>query len=295
MDNTIYLPANRFPLVRDIGWNKTDSLYTHPNRLLNYDVFLFVVEGQMQVIEADQEYIVAKNQHLFLKNGVHHWGKAATLPGTAWYWIHFTTIIDTDSGNIRSSLVPELEYYFPDHYQYVFPLPKHGDAALHHSTEEQLQIMLQDRDKSLEHRMTDISMKAYQLFLNLHRSYEHREHRKASSKSGKAEAHVARIMNYLNQHAEQDFDSKGVSSYMNLNYSHLSATFSRLTGQTIVEAHTRLRINKALHLLRTTNLNVSETSEALGFQNPFYFTRVFKKVIGQSPSSYMSHLYHQQR
>lgn len=98
-------------------------------------------------------------------------------------------------------------------------------------------------------------------------------------------------MAYLSRHAEEEFDAKGLSEYMNLNYSHLSATFSKITGQTIIDAHTRLRMNKALHLLRTTSMNVSEISERLGFQNPFYFTRVFKKVLGESPSYYMNHFY----
>ncbi len=98
-------------------------------------------------------------------------------------------------------------------------------------------------------------------------------------------------MEYLSRHAEENFDSKRLSEFMNLNYSHISTTFAKTTGQTVIEAHTRLRMNKALHLMRTTSLNISEISQRLGFQNPFYFTRVFKKVLGESPSSYMNHFY----
>ncbi|WP_246354138.1 helix-turn-helix domain-containing protein [Paenibacillus phytohabitans] len=43
--------------------------------------------------------------------------------------------------------------------------------------------------------------------------------------------------------------------------------------------------------MRTSSYNVSEISEALGYPNPYYFSRVFKKVLGESPSSYMKHLY----
>ncbi|MBD2868469.1 helix-turn-helix transcriptional regulator [Paenibacillus sp. IB182493] len=286
MDRNIFLTADRFPLVRDIGRNRTEGLYTHPDRLLEYDVFLFVVEGSMQVIEEGIEYVVGENEHLFLKKGLHHWGKPETLLGTAWYWIHFTSPIDERIEYKHLSVVPELENYFSSHYQYVLQLPKFGAAALNHSTEDALKSMIESYRKKRTHRMTEISVQAYQLFLNLHQKAESREHA-----NNKADAHVSRILEYLNSHAEEDFNSKQLSEHMSLNYSYISATFAKQTGQTVIEAHTRLRINKALHLMRTTSLNVSEISDQLGFQNPFYFTRVFKKILGEPPSSYMNHLY----
>ncbi|MFC5469098.1 helix-turn-helix domain-containing protein [Cohnella suwonensis] len=289
MKRDIYLTADRFPLVRDIGCNRTDDWYSHPDRVLDYDVFLFVAEGGMQVIEEGIEYFVGANEHLFLKKRLHHWGRPETLPGTTWYWIHFTTIVDERIEYKRQlSIGPELEYYFSDHYQYALQLPKFGAAALHRTTEQRLQSMTESSRIQRAHRMTEISLQVYQFFLGLHQSAVNRE---KAAKSGKAEAHIGRIMTYLIRHAEEEFDAKGLSEYMNLNYSHLSATFSKITGQTIIEAHTRLRMNKALHLLRTTSLNISEISERLGFQNPFYFSRVFKKVLGESPSCYMNHLY----
>jgi AraC-like DNA-binding protein len=287
MERDIYLTADRFPLVRDIGSNRVDDWYSHPDRVLDYDVFLFVTEGGMQVIEEDIEYVVGPKEHLFLKKGLHHWGRPETLPGTAWYWIHFTRVVDERIEYKRQSVVPELDYYFADHYQVAIPMPKFGTAALHFKTEERLQSMLESSRKPRTHRMTEISLQACELFLSLHRSAIGEK----AAKPGKAEAHVGRIMSYLSRHAAAEFDAKGLSEHMNLNYSHISATFSKITGQTIIEAHTRLRMNKALHLLRTTTLNVSEISERLGFQNPFYFARVFKKVLGESPSSYMNHFY----
>jgi AraC family transcriptional regulator of arabinose operon len=286
--NDIFLTADRFPLVRDIGTNRTEDLYTHPDRLLDYDVFLFVVEGRMQVIEDGTEYIVGENEHLFLRKGLHHWGKPETLPGTSWYWIHFTSPLDERIDYKPLSVVPELEYYFSWHYEYLIELPKFGAAELHHSTEAQLNSMLESYSKKRTQRMTEISVQAYQLFLNLHQKMASR---KQTNLPKQADVHVSRILEYLNAISDREFDSKQLSDYMNLNYSYISSFFTKQTGQTIIEAHTRLRINKALHLMRTTSLNVSEISEQLGFHNPFYFTRVFKKIMGEPPSSYMNQLY----
>ena len=70
VERDIYLTADRLPLIRDIGSNKTYDWYSHPNRVLDYDVFLFVAEGSIQVIEEGNEYVVGENKHLFLKKGL---------------------------------------------------------------------------------------------------------------------------------------------------------------------------------------------------------------------------------
>ena len=193
-----------------------------------------------------------------MKKGLHHWGRPETLPGTTWYWIHFTAIVDERIEYKRQSVVPELEYYFPDHYQYALQMPKFGTAALHLTTEDRLKSMIESYRKHRPHRMTDICLHAYQFFLSLHHLAASRE---LANTLGKAEAQVGRIMEYLSRHAEENFDSKRLSEFMNLNYSHISTTFAKTTGHTVIEAHTRLRMNKALHLMRTTSLNISEISQ----------------------------------
>ncbi|MCI4170894.1 AraC family transcriptional regulator, partial [Bacillus spizizenii] len=43
-----------------------------------------------------------------------------------------------------------------------------------------------------------------------------------------------------------------------------------------------------MDLFKTSNLNVTEVSSRLGFSNPYYFSRLFKRVTGVSPSLYIS-------
>ena len=138
------LTADRFPLVRDIGKNRTDGIYTHHDRILDFDVFLFVIKGRMQVIEGGTEYFVGEMEHLFLKKERHHWGLPLTLPGTTWYWIHFNTVIDERISYSDHLPMPELDYYFPDQYQYRLSMPKHGTSAVHQTLENRLQLLLND-------------------------------------------------------------------------------------------------------------------------------------------------------
>lgn len=287
-DLSISLTADRFPLVRDIGKNRTDGIYTHHDRTLDFDVFLFVIKGRMQVVEEGKEFFVGEMEHLFLKMGKHHWGQPLTLPGTSWYWIHFNTVVDERISYSEHIPMPELDFYFPDQYQYRLALPKCGTSDFHLTLETRLQKLLEDYEAPRENGMTLISLQIYQLFLELRQAeWSHQ----AKKSIGKTNRIAGKVMEFLTRHEEEDFDSKLLSAYVNLNYSYLSATFKKLTGQSIVEAHTKLRINKAIHLMRNTSMNVSEISERLGYRNPYYFSRVFKKVLGEPPSTYMSHFY----
>lgn len=288
MDDRIYLTADRFPLVRDIGWNETSSLYTHPDRKLDYDVFIFVTKGKMQVIEENQEYVVNQGEHLFLKKGLHHWGLPRTPDGTAWYWVHFNITVEDNHTYKDHCPLPELGYYYPDYYRYRFPLPKYGSSPFHVSLENRLKLLLEQSRHLKEQWMTRSSLKVYELFMDI---YDNWKQRNGESTRGKSESTVRRVMAYLVKHSEEEFVGESLSSHLNMNYSYLSAAFKQATGQTIIETHTKLRVNKAIELMRTTSLNVSEISEAMGYPNPYYFSRVFKKVLGESPSSYMNHLY----
>lgn len=289
MDALVYLTGDRFPLIRDIGWNQVDEVYTHHDRLLDFDVFIFVIKGSMQVIEGNTPYIINEKEHLFLKKGLHHWGHPETLPGTSWFWIHFNTPVCDYSSYKEQSPLPEIDFFYPDHYAYRFPMPKHGTSPFHRTLENRLQMLVEDFGKPKEHGMVQLSIQVYQLFLELHKSMK--EYNRSTRNVGKGEAVAGRVMTFLKQHTDEDFDSTKLSSHLNLNYSYVSATFKTQTGLSIIEAHTKLRINKAIDWMRNSSLNVSEISERLGYRNPYYFSRVFKKVIGESPSSYMSNFY----
>lgn len=289
IETAVYLTADRMPLVRDIGWNRTESGYAHPDRLLDYDVFLFVTKGSMQVVENSTEYVVGEKEHLFLKRGLRHWGLPKTEPGTSWYWIHFTTVMNDRIAYREHLPIPELGLYDPRHYEYRFMLPKHGTSPFHNTLENRLMKLLDEYQLPQRHGMTRISMQACELFLDLHQAIV--QPVSGHSAGGKKDMLVGRVMSYLSLHADKDFDSERLSSHLSLNYSYLSSTFKKLTGQSVIEAHTKLRMNKAIDLMRNTAMNVAEISERLGYKNPYYFSRVFKKVLGEAPSTYSRHFY----
>jgi AraC-like DNA-binding protein len=66
--------------------------------------------------------------------------------------------------------------------------------------------------------------------------------------------------------------------------------FKKATGLNFTDYVSRIRVEKAKNLLLNRNLRVSEIAYEVGFQSLTHFNRVFKKVMGQSPTEYRGRL-----
>lgn len=79
---------------------------------------------------------------------------------------------------------------------------------------------------------------------------------------------------------------KSVADYVGLNEKYFTTKFSQKTGSTFRDYLTKLRVEKAKDLLKTTDLKVYEICERIGYNNVEHFNRMFKRLTGSSPGSY---------
>ncbi len=97
---------------------------------------------------------------------------------------------------------------------------------------------------------------------------------------------TSRATTFMKQNMSKKISLEDMANHCEVSVSHFCLLFKRKTSHTPVEFLNNMRIQQACQLLDLTNLNISEISEKLGFSDPFYFSRVFKKSIGQSPRDY---------
>ena len=85
---------------------------------------------------------------------------------------------------------------------------------------------------------------------------------------------------------DEEISLNTVANVANVSSNHFSALFSQNMGQTFIEYLTSLRMNKAKELLRCTGMRSSEIAGEIGYKDAHYFSYLFKKTQGMTPSEY---------
>ena len=100
------------------------------------------------------------------------------------------------------------------------------------------------------------------------------------------DARVAQAVQYIFRHYAEDITVRKLAERAYLNNNYFSKLFSAQVGVTPQQLLLRTRIEKAKELLTYTDMTVGEIAAAVGFSDPLYFSRAFKRHNGVSPSSF---------
>lgn len=94
------------------------------------------------------------------------------------------------------------------------------------------------------------------------------------------------VKEYVQNYYDQEITLAEIADSLYVNKNYLSQLFKKVTGETFVTYLNRFRIEKAKEKLRQQHYMVYEVSEMVGYQNPTYFSQVFKSITGVSPSEF---------
>ena len=113
-----------------------------------------------------------------------------------------------------------------------------------------------------------------------------------SKKTDKNNLLVQKIKLYIEQHLADSLNLATISRVVNYNETYISRLFKQLTGTSLSEYISQEKIKKAKQLLSSTNESIQNIAAVTGFDTSQYFSLVFKKMTGVSPSTYRkTHLY----
>ena len=95
-----------------------------------------------------------------------------------------------------------------------------------------------------------------------------------------------KVIDFLNQNLHRMLSLDDMAASINLSPSHFSFVFKKKTGFTPIEYFNHLKVQKACQYLLFTDLRIKEIALELGIEDQFYFSRMFTKIMGQSPNEY---------
>ncbi len=106
------------------------------------------------------------------------------------------------------------------------------------------------------------------------------------SKDGMDNHLVDSVIKLLNENIYGKISVDEICKELNYSKTYISKIFNKICGCTIIEYYTNLKIKEAKLLIRKNIYNISQISDMLCFNNPHYFSRVFKKYINMTPREY---------
>jgi len=100
---------------------------------------------------------------------------------------------------------------------------------------------------------------------------------------------ITAALEYIHQHYNEELFISEIAERFGMERRRFSYLFERLTGLTPIQYLTEYRIGLAKELLKTSAYSIAKVAEEVGYVDSFYFSRVFKKHVKMSPSSYRKH------
>jgi AraC-like DNA-binding protein len=97
---------------------------------------------------------------------------------------------------------------------------------------------------------------------------------------------IRRAKDYVASHQSDPIKLKQIARALNVSTFHFCRRFKQTTGLTFVEYLNRIRIEKAKVLLHNHSLRISEIAYEVGFQTITHFNRIFRKLVGRSPTEF---------
>lgn len=97
---------------------------------------------------------------------------------------------------------------------------------------------------------------------------------------------VQKMTDYLKTHYQKDISLQDLADLCNVNTNYAGNLFKSETGEPFIKYLTRLRMERAEILLKSTEGTVAEIAAMVGYNDYFYFAKVFKKYAGMTPTEY---------
>ncbi|MCD8222628.1 MAG: response regulator [Clostridiales bacterium] len=101
------------------------------------------------------------------------------------------------------------------------------------------------------------------------------------------------IYAYIRKNYQKDLSMQDVARVMNYSEAYFSRLFKQNFGKNFTAYLTEYRVNEAKKLLTQPTIKVKEVGKAVGYSDSNYFTKVFKRITGQSPTEYRNRTYQQ--
>lgn len=259
-------PVTRDLCVTDIGaFVGAKSHYVERRSGAQQSILIGCVAGKGACILKGAEWSLEAGSMLFLPPGCEHVYYADAEEPWTIYWVHFRGLrvddylaalgVSTAAPVLRVNAPTVLTEAFEDTFRHT--LHGFGEAA-----------------------MTGLST-AFARLLGLAKVHK----QTSTSQHRSTEERMARVLVQMRENLTQPWTIADLAKIAGLSTSHFAALCRKQTGMPPLSWLIQLRMQTAMGLLQQNTHNVAEAALAVGYSDPFYFSRLFRKHMGLAPST----------
>lgn len=272
--NEIIIANNSLPQLCGCGLFAASESFIHTDRVPDFCVLIYVIDGCIYVTEGDTDYEVNAGELLILKNGVHHFGKKKIQKGTKWIFVHFRISADCNASPFYPDASPLGAYDATA--ESILTLPKFLDSVSARF-EKELKTFIEYAQSDDAYKKWFINQRLFLLLSSLAVSTQGFSNNLTLSD---------RTCRYLSDNIGVPFNSENIEKRFYLSYKYMSHLFKKEKGVTMQQYHNSVRMDEACRLLCSTLMSIGEIADKLGFSDVLYFSRCFRNYTGKSPSAY---------
>ena len=253
--------------ITDIGYYpKARYHYRERAHGSEQHILLYCQEGKGTAVINGEEYQLNPGEFMVIPKGIpHHYAADEITPWTL-YWIHF-----------KGDIITGLFYNFISKNGNYKGYVDHNDTRTH---------LFEDLYLNLEMGYSNENLCYVNLcLLHFLSSFLFTENYNFGDKKQTIDT-VNISIGFMQKNIDKMLTLKEMAEWVNLSRSHFSFVFKKKTGFSPLEYFNHLKVQKACQYLLFTDLRIKEIADKLGIEDPYYFTRMFTKLMGMSPGTY---------
>ena len=253
--------------ITDIGYYpKAKHHYRERPKGADQHILIYCMEGLGSAVIDGKQYEILPGDFILIPAGTPHVYQANHQNPWTIHWVHFLGL----------HALEMVEQFFNQHNEYK-------SSTL---IQQSRVLLFEDIYANLEMGYSQDSLCYSNLcFKHYLASFIYKEHFNRYAKRP-AEDAIELSIEFMKSHIDQLLTLEDLAREVHLSSSHYSFLFRKKTGFSPIDHFNHLKVQKACQFLLFTDLRVKEIADKLGIMDPYYFSRMFSKIMGMSPATY---------
>ena len=285
--------ADQLPQVRMAGQIRYREPWIHFSRKIDEYILYVLRDGDMYLREGGVDWHLTAGDFFLLEPGLLHEGTQKA--SCEYYYVHFThpamyrredeeqAMAELTEKRRLSLISYNLDAGDPTDSITFLPKFYHLSSLDFKPTLRAAVEIYNEREEHYKRRTSAI---LHSFLLQVAHEHLCNSDSLRSKRLKKSDCIAEELLRYLNQNYTKRFTSKELSERFEVNFDYINRVFAALTGYPIFTYLNVLRINNAKQLIATTDLPFSEIAYLVGIEDRYYFSKLFHKLTGKSPTEY---------